>query len=339
MQKNVITFTVACIFVISTILGGCTSMQSKESITSKKYPDKPITFIVPFGAGGALDVVARMLEKSSVKHLGQPLVILNKPGSAGALGWNELVTAAPDGYTIGISSSELFLHPLYGNSKYNYLTALEPLAQISSTPFIMVVQANQPWETAADLVKYAKEHPGELKFGHSGIGSIPHVVGEAFSKSASITLDQVPFRSAAEAITALLGGHIQVVLINPGTAKEYIKSGMLKTLAVTDANRLIDPVFSNVPTFKEQGFELYYGSRLGLVAPKDMPADVKAKLVEGLKSMLTDPNFKKELASMGLQYEYLDDKQTQKQWISENKGLTKAVQESGIIELIKSQKQ
>lgn len=339
MQKNVITFTVACIFVISTILGGCTSMQSKESITSKKYPDKPITFIVPFGAGGALDVVARMLEKSSVKHLGQPLVILNKPGSAGALGWNELVTAAPDGYTIGISSSELFLHPLYGNSKYNYPTALEPLAQISSTPFIMVVQANQPWETAADLVKYAKEHPGELKFGHSGIGSIPHVVGEAFSKSASITLDQVPFRSAAEAITALLGGHIQVVLINPGTAKEYIKSGMLKTLAVTDAKRLIDPVFSNVPTFKEQGFELYYGSRLGLVAPKDMPADVKAKLVEGLKSMLTDPNFKKELASMGLQYEYLDDKQTQKQWISENKGLTKAVQESGIIELIKSQKQ
>ncbi len=339
MQKNVITFTVACIFVISTILGGCTSMQSKESITSKKYPDKPITFIVPFGAGGALDVVARMLEKSSVKHLGQPLVILNKPGSAGALGWNELVTAAPDGYTIGISSSELFLHPLYGNSKYNYPTALEPLAQISSTPFIMVVQANQPWETTADLVKYAKEHPGELKFGHSGIGSIPHVVGEAFSKSASITLDQVPFRSAAEAITALLGGHIQVVLINPGTAKEYIKSGMLKTLAVTDANRLIDPVFSNVPTFKEQGFELYYGSRLGLVAPKDLPADVKAKLVEGLKSMLTDPNFKKELASMGLQYEYLDDKQTQKQWISENKGLTKAVQESGIIELIKSQKQ
>ncbi len=339
MQKNVITFTVACIFVISTILGGCTSMQSKESITSKKYPDKPITFIVPFGAGGALDVVARMLEKSSVKHLGQPLVILNKPGSAGALGWNELVTAAPDGYTIGISSSELFLHPLYGNSKYNYPTALEPLAQISSTPFIMVVQANQPWETAADLVKYAKEHPGELKFGHSGMGSIPHVVGEAFSKSASITLDQVPFRSAAEAITALLGGHIQVVLINPGTAKEYIKSGMLKTLAVTDANRLIDPVFSNVPTFKEQGFELYYGSRLGLVAPKDMPADVKAKLVEGLKSMLTDPNFKKELASMGLQYEYLDDKQTQKQWIYENTGLTKAVQESGIVELIKSQKQ
>lgn len=339
MQKNVFTFTVACIFVISTILGGCTSMQSKESTTSKNYPDKPITFIVPFGAGGALDVVARMLEKSSVKHLGQPLVILNKPGSAGALGWNELVTAAPDGYTIGISASELFLHSLYGTSKYSYPTALEPLAQISSTPIIMVVQANQPWQNSSDLIEYAKEHPGELKFGHSGIGSIPHVVGEVFSKSANITLNQVPFRSAAEAITALLGGHIQVVFINPGTAKEYIKNGMLKALAVADANRLIDPVFANVPTFKEQGFELYYGSRLGLVAPKDMPADVKAKQVESLKSMLTDPNFKKELESMGLQYEYLDDKQTQKQWIYENKELTKAVQESGIIELIKSQKQ
>lgn len=339
MQNKSLILIVACILVISIMLGGCTSMQSKEVTVTEKYPNKPITFIVPFGAGGAMDLVSRMLEKTATKHLGQPIIVINKPGSAGTLGWNELVSSAPDGYTIGISASELFLHPLYGTSKYNYPTALEPLAQISSTPVIMVVQADQPWQSSSDLIKYAKEHPGELKLGHSGIGSIPHVVGETFSKSANITLNQVPFRSAAEAVTALLGGHIQIVFINPGTVKEYVKSGMLKTLAVADLNHLVDPVFANVPTFKEQGFEIFYGNQFGVVAPKDMPSDTKAKLVEGLKAMVTDPEFKKDIEAMGLQYQYLDAKQAQEQWIYENKKLTNAVHESGIIELIKSQKQ
>jgi len=339
MQKKCLVLTVAFILVISIMIGGCTSMQSNATTTKEKYPNKPITFIVPFGAGGAMDLVARMLEKAAVKHLGQPLIVVNKPGSAGTLGWNELVTSAPDGYTIGISASELFLHPLYGTSKYDYPTALEPLAQISSTPVIMVVRTDQPWQNVSDLINYAKEHPGELKFGHSGVGSIPHVVGETFSKSANIALSQVPFRSAAEAVTALLGGHIQVVFINPGTVKEYVKSNMLKTLAVADVNRLADPVFANAPTFKEQGLELFYGNQFGVTAPKDIPADTRAQLIKSLEAMITDPEFKKNIEAMGLQYHYLNTKQTQEQWIYENKKLTKAVQESGIVELIKSQKQ
>jgi len=339
MQKKPLILTIACLLIILTMIGGCTSMQSKVTTTKEKYPDKPITFIVPFGAGGAMDLVARILEKSALKHLGQPLVIINKPGSAGTLGWNELVTSAPDGYTIGISASELFLHPLYGTSRYNYPTALEPLAQISSTPVIMVVKADQPWQNTTDLIAYAKEHPGELKFGHSGVGSIPHVVGETFSKSANITLSQVPFRSAAEAVTALLGEHIQIVFINPGTVKEYVKSGMLKTLAVADANHLVDPVFANALTFKEQGLELFYGNQFGVVAPKEMPVDIRARLITGLDAMINDPEFKRDIEAMGLQYQYLDTKQMQTQWIFENKKLTNAVQESGVVELIKSQKQ
>lgn len=339
MQKKSLILLLACLLVISIAFGGCTSMQSKSVIVSEKYPTKPITFIVPFGAGGAMDLVARLLEKSSVKHLGQPMVIINKPGSAGILGWNELVSSAPDGYTIGISASELFLHPLYGSVKYNYPTALEPLAQISSTPFVMTVQSDQPWQSVNDLIRYAEQHPGELKFGHSGIGSLSHVLGETFSKSAAITLRQVPFRSSAESVTALLGGHVQILFSNPGSVKEYVKSGMLKVLAVSGQKRLTDQVFAGTPTFQEQGFPLIYSSQYGLVAPKEMPADIKAKLVEGLRSILTDPEFKNDIETLGLQYEYLDADQSKKQWLHENKELTKAVQNSGIIELIQSQKQ
>lgn len=339
MQKKFLVLAVACILITLAMIGGCTSMQRKVTTMADKYPSRPITFIVPFGAGGAMDLIARMLEKAAVKHLGQPLVVVNKPGSAGILGWNELVTSNPDGYTIGISASELFLHPLYGTSKYNYPTALEPLAQISSTPVILVVKASSPWQNASDLINYAKEHPGELKFGHSGVGSIPNVVGETFSKSANIALNQVPFRSAAEAVTALLGDHIQMVFINPGTVKEHVKSGMLKTLAVADIDRLVDPAFSNAPTFKEQGFELFYGNQFGVAAPKEIPAEIRAQLIKGLEAMITDPEFKKGIEVMGLQYQYLDNKQTQEQWICENKKLTKTVQESGVIDLIKSQKQ
>lgn len=333
------TLFLVAILVISSMFGGCTSMQSKEVTALAKYPDKPITCIVPFGAGGALDLVARMLDKTAAKHLGQPLVIINKPGSAGAIGWNELVNAAPDGYTMGISSSDIFLHPLYNSTKYNYPTALEPLAQVTSTPFVMAVQANKQWKSTAELISYSKQHPDELKFGHTGIGSHSHVLGETFSKSADITLKQVPYRSAAEAVASLLGGHVQVIFINPGSVKEYMKAGTIRILAVTSNNCLTDPVFADVPTFKEAGFAIFSSGRFNIVVPKELPTTIKVKLAQGLKAIITDPEFKRDIENMGLQYEYLDSEQSQKQWLIENKELTKAVREAGIIELIKSQKQ
>ena len=267
------------------------------------------------------------------------MIVVNKPGGAGAIGWNELAGAPPDGYTLAITSVEIIMLPLYGSSKYNYPTALEPLAQVASSSVVMTVQAEQPWQDVAALIKYAKQHPGQLKFSHSGIGSVLHVAGEAFARAADITLEQVPFRGGSEATVALLGGHVQIAFINPASVKEQIKNGAVRALAVTGGQRMTDPVFAGVPTFKEQGFDIIFDNWHDVAAPKDLPAEVRSKLAEGFKAMINDPEVKKNIENTGQQVSYLDPKYTEAKWIADSQKFAKTVQETGILERIKAQKQ
>ena len=339
MHKRSFLFSIICLLLISITLGGCTEMQSKTTLTTKNnYPTKPITVIVPFSAGGGLDLVARALEKNALKYLGQPLVVVNKPGGAGTIGWNELVSSSPDGYTLGISAIDVLIQPLYGSTKYHYPTALEPIAQITTSQWIMAVPANQPWQDLNDIIRYAKQHPGQLKFGNTGIGSPPHILGETFAKIADINLEQVPFRGASDAIVALLGDHIQIVFTNPATVKEQLKNGTLRALATTGEQRLTDPDLAQIPTFKELGFDIVLTNWYGIVAPKDLPPEVKAKLEEGFKAIITDPEFKANIENLGLQVEYLNSEDSKEKWRLDGDKLAKTIQETGILEQIKAQK-
>ncbi|SFM19725.1 Bug family tripartite tricarboxylate transporter substrate binding protein [Pelosinus propionicus] len=313
-------------------------MENKAVTSKKSYPDKPITLIVPFGVGGGMDLVARLLEKSAPTHLGQPLIITNKPGGAGTVGWNELASANPDGYTLGMTGVEVILQPLYGTTKYNYPTALDPLVQIADLSIVMVVRTQDPWQNITDLISYAKQHPGEIKFGHGGIGTIGHVTGETFAKAANIHLEQVPYQSAAEAMASLLGGHVQVAFLNPASVKEQMKNGMVKAFAVATDQRLVEQNFTDIPTFKEQGLEVVCTNWYTIAAPKDLPNEVKVKLTEGFKVMINDPEFKNNMNKLGLQVTYLGPTESAEKWISENRKLSVTVQETGILEKIKSQK-
>lgn len=339
VRKKSFMLLAVCLLFISIIMGGCSNMQNKTTMDIPKYPNKPITIIVPFSAGGGTDMIARALEKSAPKYLGQPLIVVNKPGAAGTIAWNELSAANPDGYTIGISAIELLAQPLYGPTKYHYPTSLDPLLQISASSFVMVVQADEPWQDIASVVQYSKEHPGQLKFGHSGIGSLTHIVGETFANNAGIALQQVPFRGASESTAALLGKHIQILFINPIVVKEYLKNGTLKALAVSSEQRLKDPFLAQIPTFKEQGLNITFNNWFGVAAPKDLPPDVKMKLTEGFKAIISDPDFKINMDNLGVEIEYLDTQESKVQWLRDSENLTKAVQATGIINLIKNQKQ
>jgi tripartite-type tricarboxylate transporter receptor subunit TctC len=338
LQRKVLVLLAVCLLLISIMIGGCNTMEPKMVTTTSKYPDKPINIIVPFNAGGSLDMIARSLEKTSNQHLGQPLIVVNKPGGGGSIGWNELAASNPDGYNIGIAGIEIILQPLYGPTKYNYPTALDPLIQVSSTPMVMVVQANQPWQNIDDLVTYAHQHPDRLKFGNAGIGSLTHVYSELFAYDAGITTDPVPFRGSSEALAALLGGHIQVFFTSPATIKEHLKNGTLRVLAVTSEQRLTDPVFADVPTFKEQGLDIVFSYWVGVAAPKEMPDEVKAKLAEGLKAIITEPEFQKNVENIGLQFQYLNPEESQAKWMADNQKLSKIVRETGILDRIKEQK-
>ncbi|MBU2701853.1 tripartite-type tricarboxylate transporter receptor subunit TctC [Sporomusaceae bacterium BoRhaA] len=313
-------------------------MPNKATVTTKKYPEKPITMIVPFSAGGGLDLIARAMEKFAPKYLGQPITIINKPGGAGTIGWNELAASNPDGYTLAITATDILLPSLYGPTKYDYQTAIQPLAQITSQPFIMVVQADQPWQTLDDVIAYAKTHPGQLKFGHGGVGAITHVVGEMFAHDAGITLESVPFRGASESTTALLGGHVQIVFTTSAVIQEYVKDGMLKALAVTGEQRLTDPLFAQIPTFKEHGLNIQLDHWYGIAAPKELPADVKANLAAGFKTLFADPEFKTSMKNMGMRIKYLGPTESQQKWLTDSQELSTAIQETGVLEQISAQK-
>jgi len=325
------------LLLVSFMIGGCTAIQPTVT-TARKYPEKPITLIVPFSAGGGMDLLARAMEKTATMNLGQPLVIINKTGGGGTIGWNELAGAAPDGYTIGISGVDLIFQSLYGSTKYNYPTALEPLVQVSSSPYVMVVRADQPWQNIDDFIKYVRQNPGQVKIGNSGVGSIAHVLGEMLAHTVGVTLDPVPFRGGSEALTALLGGHIQAIFTSPATIKDHIKNGTLRVLAVPSEQRLADPLFANAPTFKEQGIDIVFSNWMGVAVPKEMPIEIKTKLADGLKAIILDPEFKSKLENIGLQVDYLNPQEFQNKWLDDNQKLSKIVQETGILDRIKEQK-
>ena len=337
MRRKTLIYLVTCLLVLPIIVGGCTSMENKALPVTSKYPDKPITLIVPFSVGGGTDLVARLLEKRALEYLGQPLVVVNKPGGAGTIGWNE-VAGSSDGYTLGMTGVEIILQPLYGQTKYHYPTALDPLAQISELSIVMVVQDTQPWKDLDELIRYAKKNPGEIKFGHGGMGTTGHVTGEMLAKSADIRLEQVPFQGSAEATASLLGGHIQVLFTNPASVKEHVKNGTVRILAVASENRLKDPVFANAPTFREQGLDVVCSSWHVIAAPKDLPVEVKNKLAKGFEAIINDPEFQKNIENLGFEFAYLGPKESQEKWLTENQKLSKTVQETGILDKIKAQK-
>lgn len=337
LRSAQIVVVVFLLFAIA-ILGGC-SMQNKTSTGADvKYPAKPITVIVPFAAGGMTDIIARSLEKSAMKYFDQPFVIVNKPGGAGTIAWNELVKAKPDGYTIGVATIGTILQPIYGHSKYNYPTALEPIAQIANPPLVISIKPNDKYKTLSELVEYAKKHEGKIKFGHSGIGAGTHVLAEMFAQAAGIKMEQVPFQGSSEEIAALLGGHIDVIVSGTPELKGYVKSSTIKVLATTGTHRINDLDFHDVPTFKELGYDVAMNNLHCIAVPKEMPPEIKSRLSLGIKNIINDPEYQKALQQLGMEAEYLGPEDCLKEWVFDSDLLDKVVHKTGIFDLIAAQK-
>ena len=313
-------------------------MRDESTNTAVNYPVKPITMIVPFGVGGNGDIIARVMEKAVVKHFGHTLVITNIPGGGGTVGWNKLIDAKPDGYTIGITTTGIILQALYGPTKYHYPTSLEPIAQIGVLPIVAAVLADKPWDNINDLVEYANQHPGEIKCGNPGSGMPRHVVAELFAQEAGIDITQVPLNEGAETLANFFDGHVQLLFAMPVEIKEHVKNGKIKVLAVASEKRLTDPEFKNVPTFREQGLDVMLDGWAGIGAPKGLPSDVKNKLAEGFRAIICDPQFQENMHELGVTVEYLDPQEFDAKWIVENARLTKVIKETGVAERIAAQK-
>jgi len=216
------------------------------------YPERPITFLIPFSAGGGTDVIARILQEDIRKELGQPIVIDNRAGANGAIGSAAAARAAPDGYTLMLTASSTFsLNPnLMKDIKYDQLRDFVPVAFLVRAPWMMVVNEKSGFRSVADIVQAAKADPGKLKFGHWQSSVL--VAGEAFQQAAGVEFLKVPYKSVVEAVSDLIAQRIDVVFVDIQAVRGYIEAGTLRYLAASTANRVA--LYPNVPTLAESGY-------------------------------------------------------------------------------------
>lgn len=280
--------------------GGSAPASSGGGADAKpNFPTKPVTLIVPYAAGGGTDATARALAKATEKHLGQTITIVNKTGGGGAVGFTEGATAKPDGYTATMVTVELTTLPHLKLTQITYEN-FKPIAQINFDPSAITVKADAPWNTVQEFFEYAKANPGKVKVGNSGPGSIWHLAAAAMGKDMGVEFNHVPYDGAAPAVTALLGGHIDMVPVSPAEVKAHVDAGTLKTLAIVDSKP--SEALSGVKTLEElTGVKtLYLGPWRGVVVPKDTPDNVVKVLTDAFMKGAEEAEFKNYMNKSGL---------------------------------------
>jgi tripartite-type tricarboxylate transporter receptor subunit TctC len=264
---------------------------------AQAYPSRPVRMIVPFPAGQATDTIARLMGQSLSERLGQPFIIENRTGAGGNIGTESVVRAAPDGYTlllVGLSNA--VNATLYKMLNFDFIRDIAPVASIGGSPYVMVVNPSVPAKTVPEFIAYAKANPGKINMGSSGNGSVSHVFGELFKMMTGIHLVHVPYRGGY--VPDLLSGQVQVAFGTIATNIQYIRSGMLRALAVTTTTR--SDVLPDIPTLDEfvPGYEASQWNGVG--APKDTPAELIDKLNKQTNTVAADPIIKARLAGIGV---------------------------------------
>lgn len=250
------------------------------------FPSRPIKLICPWPAGGASDIVMRALAESAGKVLGQQVVIENKPGASGMLGPNELVKAAPDGYTLSQLTIGVARLPHMQKMQFDPLKDFSFIACLTGYTFGIVVKADSPFKTVKDLVDFAKANPGKFSYGSTGNGTTPHLAVEEFASKAGIQLNHVPFKGSSDGLQALLGGHINAHSDATGWAP-HVDAGTMRLLATYGSKRT--KRWPNVPTLNELGYDTVSDSPFGIGGPKGMDPAVVRKLQDAFKKTLEDP--------------------------------------------------
>jgi tripartite-type tricarboxylate transporter receptor subunit TctC len=262
------------------------------------YPDKPIQLIVPYSAGGSTDVLARAIAQVAPKHFPQPVVVVNKPGGGAIPGRLEVVKARPDGYTLlfGWGSGEDLVVPHQRPVPYDLFKDFETICRMSVHSVVLAVPTNSPYKTVADLVKAGKSK--DMIASVSTKGGIVDITFQLFAKTAGIKVTTIPGAGGADAITSLVGGHVDFGGGHPSEVLPHIKAGRLRGLAVAFEKR--DPSVAEIPTFKEQGYDVVtFGSVKGIAAPKNTPKEVASYLEKKFKEIADDPDFQKIMKDIG----------------------------------------
>jgi tripartite-type tricarboxylate transporter receptor subunit TctC len=239
------------------------------------YPTRAIELVVPYTAGGGTDVLARAFAEAARKHLPQTVIVINKPGASGIVGWSDVINSKPDGYKIAVLSGELTTMTHLGLTKITY-EDLVPIAQLNYDPAAITVRADAPWNTIEEFLADAKKRNGDMQVGNGGNGGIWHLAAAALEDKTGAKFNHVPFAGAAPSITSLLGGHIDATAASAAEVYPYVAAGKLKTLAVMSEQRIKG--FENVPTLKERRIDVLVGNWRGLAVAKSTPPEIVSLL-------------------------------------------------------------
>jgi len=278
------------------------ALTASTAAFAQGWPTKPVTVVVPFPPGGATDQVARAITPSLAKTFGQSFVIDNRPGATGSIAAASVKRAAPDGYTLFVSSLGPFVivPHLLKNVQYDALKDFDHLSVLVQAPNVLVVPAASPHKSLADVVAHLKANPDKMTFASSGSGSSDHLTAELFWLESGTSGVHVPYKGGGPAVTDLIGGQTDASFQNVNTVFQHIKSGRLRPLAVTGAKR--SPVLPEVPTMAEAGVknvDVY--SWQAIAAPKGLPADLRSKLHAAVVAALNEPQLRQQFTSIGLE--------------------------------------
>ena len=284
------------------LVGACLTVAVVGIAHSQTWPDKPVTVIVPFPAGGSTDTIARTVAAFLQKKFDKPFVVENKAGATGTIGATQVKRAAPDGYTIMVTSlGPLVIAPhLIKNTPYDPLTDFDTITVLVQAPNVLVVPASSPHKSVADILAYERANPGKMTFASSGNGASDHLTAELFWQQTKTSGTHVPYKGGAPAITDLLGGQVDASWQNINAIIGHVRAGKLKALAITGAKR--SPLLPNVPTLDEAGVpnvDVY--SWQAMVAPKGLPPAVRTKLHAATVEALNDPQVKPKLDEVGFE--------------------------------------
>jgi len=285
-------------FLASGMLAACIFSSPGQALAAD-YPDHPIRLIVPTSPGSTADVVARVVAENLGRELGQPLVVENLSGAAGIPGTRQLVSARPDGYTLGIISSNHAINPsLYKSMPYDSVRDITPISIIGTTPLVLVVAQDSPYRTIGDLVAAAKAQPGKINYGSSGTGSVLHLAGELLKSKAGLDMMHIPYRGGTSLITDVMSGQIQTAFLAVPSVVGQIQSGHLRALAVSTPARV--PVLPDVPTLAESGVDDYaYDAWIALIGPAGLPKDIALQLQKAARQTMRSQPVLKALGPQG----------------------------------------
>ena len=293
-------------FLQPLLLAAALGLQAAAPAIADPYPSKPVEMIVPWPAGGGTDVIARIYAEAARAHFAQPILIVNRPGAIGSIGFSEAAAAKADGYKVVMATPELLIAPYLGIGRASYESFI-PIARINADPASITVKADAPWKTVDEFLAHARANAGKVTLSTSGNGAIPDIAAAALEDKTGIKFTRVPYQGEAPAIQAILAGQVDATVVAPGAMSSHIKADKLRVLAVTSAQRIAE--FPSAPTLKERGVDLAIGTWRGLMVPKGTPPEVVAQWRELTRKVSADPKYQETLKKQNVNLIYEDGEQ------------------------------